>query len=210
MNKKSLLTVAALAAALVVAGCASMGGDTAAKFPSAEQAVASSWHNMDEAWAKRLVQDETQKLCSAAKDRPDVAMGKKIEQINQRIPVVYPADGKLIGDWREGEKLAQSGYGLRVGDNAPNRPNGGNCYACHALDKKELSFGTIGAPLTGYAKMRGYSPEMTKYVYDKIYNAQAFNACSRMPRFGVNGVLTPEQIKHLVALLMDPQSPVNQ
>jgi sulfur-oxidizing protein SoxX len=51
---------------------------------------------------------------------------------------------------------------------------------------------------------------MQKYVYGKIYNAKAFNPCSNMPRFGHSGTLTEKQIKDLVALLLDPNSPVNQ
>jgi hypothetical protein len=31
-----------------------------------------------------------------------------------------------------------------------------------------------------------------------------------MPRLGASGTLTPEQIKDLVGLLLDPASPVNQ
>jgi sulfur-oxidizing protein SoxX len=31
-----------------------------------------------------------------------------------------------------------------------------------------------------------------------------------MPRFGYIGALNEEQIRHLVALLLDPDSPVNQ
>jgi sulfur-oxidizing protein SoxX len=31
-----------------------------------------------------------------------------------------------------------------------------------------------------------------------------------MPRFGTNGVLTMEQIKDIVALMMSPESPVNR
>jgi len=48
------------------------------------------------------------------------------------------------------------------------------------------------------------------YVYGKIYNAKAYNLCSQMPRLGASGTLTPEQIKDLVALLLDPASPVNR
>lgn len=44
----------------------------------------------------------------------------------------------------------------------------------------------------------------------KVYNAQAFVACSTMPRFGHKGILTEAQIAYLVALLLDPASPVNQ
>jgi sulfur-oxidizing protein SoxX len=31
-----------------------------------------------------------------------------------------------------------------------------------------------------------------------------------MPRFGHNGILTETQLRHLMALLLDPKSPVNQ
>lgn len=99
---------------------------------------------------------------------------------------------------------------MRVGDNTPGRVTGGNCYACHQIDKKELSYGTLGPGLHHYGKLRGGSEAIVKYTYDKIYNAQAFSACSNMPRFGHNGILSPDQIADLVALLVDPQSPVNQ
>ena len=46
--------------------------------------------------------------------------------------------------------------------------------------------------------------------YGKIYNAQAFTACSNMPRFGHNGILTEQQMKDVTALLLDPDSPVNK
>jgi sulfur-oxidizing protein SoxX len=51
---------------------------------------------------------------------------------------------------------------------------------------------------------------MQKYAYGKVYNSQAFSACSTMPRFGHMGILTEQQMKDVVALLMDPKSPVNQ
>ena len=51
---------------------------------------------------------------------------------------------------------------------------------------------------------------MQKYTYNKIFNAKAYNACSEMPRFGHVDALKPEQIKDLVALLLDPESPVNK
>jgi L-cysteine S-thiosulfotransferase len=31
-----------------------------------------------------------------------------------------------------------------------------------------------------------------------------------MPRFGTNGFLTPEQVRDYVAMLLHPESPVNQ
>ena len=58
--------------------------------------------------------------------------------------------------------------------------------------------------------MRGNGPDMQKYAYGKIYNSKAYNACSHMPRLGYSGTLTEQQIRDLVALLLDPASPVNQ
>jgi len=49
-----------------------------------------------------------------------------------------------------------------------------------------------------------------KYVYGKIYNAKAFSLCSQMSRFGHFGALSEQQMKDLVALLLDPASPVNK
>ena len=88
--------------------------------------------------------------------------------------------------------------------------NGGNCYACHQLTKAEVSYGTIGPTLLNYGKIRKFSEADTKAVYEKIYNAQAAYPCSNMPRFGTNKVLTIDQIKDLVALVMSPDSPVNK
>ena len=87
---------------------------------------------------------------------------------------------------------------------------GGNCFACHQLDPKEVSYGTLGPSLTAYGKDRKYDPEAIKAAYIKIYNSQAAFACSNMPRFGVKQVLSEQQIKDVVAYLFDPKSPVNK
>ena len=206
--KNILLSVGAVS---VLAACGGLGGlGGGAPFPSADQAVASSWQNMQPGWEKRLVQDDTQKLCSAARDKPNKADAERIENMNAALKVVYPASGKLVGDWKKGEATAQSGYGMRVGDTTPGRANGGNCYACHQIDKKELSYGTLGPTLHHYGKLRGNSEAIAKYTYDKIYNSQAFSACSNMPRFGHKGLLNEQQLRDIMALLLDPKSPVNQ
>ena len=168
-----------------------------------------SFKERGQAKLDRLKQDESMALCSqyAGKDLPkDVA--KKIEETNL-ASIKYPADGKMMGDWKEGEKIAQTGVGKQFSDD-PEKPAGGNCYACHKLDPKELSYGTIGVSLEKFGKLRGTSEAIQKYTWGKIWNAQAFSACSNMPRFGHNGILTEEQIRHLVALLLDPESPVNK
>lgn len=161
-------------------------------------------------WAPRLTPDETMRQCSTAENLPAPKVGEEIQK-RERATIEYPADGKLVGDWKKGETLAQSGFGLRFTDYPPgNRVNGGNCYACHQLTKAEVSYGTVGPSLYNYGKIRNYSEADTKAVYEKIYNPHAAYPCSLMPRFGSNKVLTVEQIKDAVALLMSPDSPVNK
>jgi sulfur-oxidizing protein SoxX len=61
-----------------------------------------------------------------------------------------------------------------------------------------------------YGKIRKYRADDAKAAYIKIYNAQAVFPCSNMPRLGHNKHLTEQQIKDIVALLFDPESPVNK
>ena len=204
--------IAALsAAALAIAGCASMmGGDPDPTHAKAVAMMKASFNERGQAKLDRLDQDDAQRTCSeyhAAKPiTPNVAVALEQAQLKT---IKYPADGQYLGDWKEGEKVAQSGRGMQYSDD-PKRGAGGNCYACHQLTKKELSYGTIGPSLYNFGKLRGFTPAMQKYAYGKVYNSMAFTACSSMPRFGLHGVLTEKQIKDVVALLMDPDSPVNQ
>jgi sulfur-oxidizing protein SoxX len=174
-----------------------------------EATLKAGWPNSNEEWKKRLEQDETMKVCSATKNQPSKEQFKAIET-REKAAIKYPEDGKLTGDWKEGEKIAQSGYGMRFTDYPPKNPTGGNCYACHQLTQAELSYGTIGPPLRHYGKLRDFSAEATKALYEKIYNPHVVFPCTNMPRFGTSGILSIDQIKHLVALLMDPESPVNK
>lgn len=160
-------------------------------------------------WAGRVNQDETMKVCSATRNAPSAAQGDAI-MARERAKIKYPDDNNLMGDWKKGEAFAQSGYGGRFTDYPPSRPNGGNCYACHQMTQAEVSYGTVGPSLREYGKIRKYAAEDVKAVYDKIYNAHAAFPCSLMPRLGSNGVLSIDQIKDLVALVMSPESPVNK
>ena len=174
----------------------------------AEIVMKASFKDRGQAKVDRLNQDETQRLCSRYPDKRPRDIAKKIEAINMAL-VKYPADGKLLGDWKEGEKIAQSGVGKQFSDD-PAKPSGGNCYACHQLTKEEISFGNIGPSLYNFGKVRGNTEAIQKYTFGKIYNAEAYSACTNMPRFGHNGILTEEQVKHVTALLLDPNSPVNK
>jgi sulfur-oxidizing protein SoxX len=174
----------------------------------ADAAIKAAFPTAPADWQPRLVPDATMRDCSASRNNPAKAGAEAIQKREQGA-IEYPADGNFMGDWKKGERLAQSGYGLRFTDYPPRNPNGGNCYACHQLTKAEVSYGTIGPSLLGYGKLRDFKPDDIKAAYEKIYNSQAAFACSNMPRFGTNKILTIEQIKDLVALLMSPDSPVN-
>ncbi len=158
--------------------------------------------------ATTVNQDELQAMCSKYVDKVPAKLKLKLEA-EQLKTIKWPADGKYMGDWKAGEKLAQSGRGKTWSDKAED-PAGGNCYNCHQLSAKEISYGTIGPSLLHYGKMRGNSVDIQRITYARVYNAKAHNACANMPRFGHMGILTEGQIKDLVALLLDPESPVNK
>ena len=165
------------------------------------------FHPRGQATMDRVVQDGLQRVCTESNDRPPAELAKRLEA-DQMKSVAFPA-GSLIGDWKRGERIAQSGRGAMWSDK-PGPQEGGSCYNCHQLSPQEESFGTIGPSLLGFGKKRGNGADIQRYVYGKIYNAKAYNACSQMPRLGHSGTLSAEQIKDLVGLLLDPASPVNQ
>ena len=156
----------------------------------------------------RLDEDGVQAVCNHSDNNPPKPIAARLQQ-DQLESIKYPADGKFLGDWKAGEKIAEDGAGMTWKDGG-KKPNGGSCYNCHEIGPNQTSFGNIGTSLRDFGKIRGYGPDVQKYVYGKIYNAKAFNLCSKMPRFGHFGALTETQIKDLVALLLDPNSPVNK
>lgn len=211
MNKSIRIALVSGAVAAAAVGCASMqpGPSDAEVRAKALAEMKASFKEHGQAKLDRLNQDETQALCSqyAGKELPkDVAV--KIEKLNLAT-IRYPADGKYLGDWKSGEKIAQLGQGGQYSDD-PKKPSGANCYACHQLSKAEISYGTIGPSLYHFGKLRGYTDETRRYAWGKVWNAEAFNACTNMPRFGHSGILTEQQVRDVVALLMDPASPVNR
>lgn len=210
-----------VAAAAVVVGCAGMGGlPPAADLDKlAQDEMKAAFRDEGIAKVSRVTDiDETLRLCNQADvtGKPlDKDTARRIEEANLKT-VKWPSDGKFLGDWKQGEIIAQSGRGLTWTD-AANQANGGNCYNCHQISKEEISFGTIGPSLYNYGKLRGITdPDsaaakpIVEYTWGKIWNAKAYNACSNMPRAGHMGNLTEQQIKHVMALLLDPASPVNK
>jgi len=204
------------AVALVVGGCAAPKPEpTAQQLDAMTQAMMkSSFSDKGIAKLDRLNQDLPQKACSSDQ-MPAHAV---VEQIQSQAlaSVQWPDGGRYLGDWKSGEKIAQSGRGQTWND-AADRANGGSCYNCHQISKEELSYGTIGPSLYHYGKTRGVSDPYSaasapilQYTWVKLWNSKAYSACSNMPRFGHEKLLTQDQLRDIMALLLDPKSPVNQ
>jgi len=201
--------------ALVLGGCASFT-------PSPDydammhRMMAASFRGEGIAGVDRLQQDAANAACSEAQG-VSAAVGASIQRAALNA-VRWPSDGQFIGDWREGERLAQSGRGMTWTDKSTaSDANGGGCYNCHELTAREIAYGTLGPSLYRYGKLRGVtdpssapSKAVIDYTWAKLWNAKSSNACSGMPRFGAAGLLNEVQLKHLMALLLDPNSPVNQ
>jgi len=140
-----------------------------------------------------LRQAPDQALCSIHRNRlPADVLGPFIEA--QRQTIKYPADGKLMGDWKKGEAIY-------------NTLARGNCFSCHVGSPLNIG-GNVGPSLEKYGQ-RGTSEAVQKYTYEVIYNTWAYFPCTVMYRFGHGGLLKPEEIAHVVAYLLDPASDFN-
>lgn len=217
MLKKTVIALAIPAAAVLLGACTSSPSSADYDKMTAE-VVKASFQDRGIAKLDRLEQDMANKECAAASvaGKPiEEKVSKAIEEAEMKT-IKWPSDGKFLGDWKEGEKIAQSGRGLTWSDDVKT-VNGGNCYNCHQISKEEISFGTIGPSLYNYGKLRGVSnpasPDskaIVEYTWGKMWNARAYNACSQMPRVGHKGILNEQELKHVMALLLDPNSPVNK
>ena len=198
---------------------ASSGASLAQQADAAlQKTLNASFRAEGQAGMDRLVQDDANRLCSQADASGKTVSDEDAERIRQSSfkAIAWLTDGQFFGDFKLGEKLAQDGRGKTWSDK-PGSENGGNCYNCHQISKSEISYGTLGPSLYNYGKLRGVSDvnsatakPVIDYTWGKLWNPRAYNACSSMPRFGHNSLLTQAQLKHLMSLLLDPQSPVNQ
>jgi sulfur-oxidizing protein SoxX len=214
MNTTHLSAI--LVGVAVLTACANHSSE-----PTRDEVLAvmkTSFAEKGQAKLDRLDQTPLQAACSAAAEQGKTLDEKMAEAMQKASydKTPYPADGQYLGDWKEGEKIAQSGRGFQFSD-ALGSVAGGNCYACHQLASSELSYGNFGPSLNKYAVLRGVkdpkakgSEAIVKYTWAKIWNSNALHACSNMPRFGDAGILTEKQIKDVMALLLDPNSPVNK
>jgi L-cysteine S-thiosulfotransferase len=197
--------------ALIAAACATHP-DQATTRRIAETMVSENFSAPAPVLLKRLVQDESQQICSKI-GNTRLTQQEAAEVVKlARASIQYPASGKLVGDWKVGDQLAHDGAGDRIqgGVLEKRKENGGLCQNCHALAPGEINVGNVGPSLTGYGLQRGNSEAVAKLTYERIYNAWVFSPCSNMPRLGANRHLTPEQITHMVAYLLDPASPINK
>jgi sulfur-oxidizing protein SoxX len=208
MNKKIFGGMVALASVLVLS---STGISAQTIDPAVMAVMESSFRSQGIIDKKDIYPDELQTLCSdkAFLESPE-GQKKAIELQTVALQSVKPpSDGVYFGDWKAGEKVAQSGRGL-AWNNKRDAVNGGSCYNCHRISKDEMSYGSLGPSLLGYGKIRGNSDAIVEYTWNRIYNSKSYNACNNMPRMVESGLLTEQQIKDVMALLFDPQSPVNQ
>jgi len=214
-HHRHIITALFVTAAGVLVGCAT-GPSPAELDRQAQAMIEASFREQGIAKLDRIHQDEGQAACSGPTPPPD-SVARKIEA-DAYATVRLPADGNYIGDWRQGEKLAQNGRGMTWTDNSSAASaNGAQCYNCHQLDKTEVSYGTIGPSLWNYGRIRGVrdvgdpgSAPIIQYTWRKLWNSKAFSACSNMPRFGHAGLLDEKQLRDVMALLLDPKSPVNR
>ena len=205
---------------LIIASACALLAACAAQLPIGERArftteylsqvdavLKRDFHTRGQANTDRIPQDDVQRTCTLYGDNPPATVAKPLEQA-QLSAIPFPT-GDLLGDWKRGRQIAESGRGMMWSDK-PGAANGGSCYNCHELSPEQEAHGTVGPSLKGFGKVRGTGADMQRYAYGKIYNAKAYNLCSHMPRFGHSGTLTEQQMKDLTAYLLDPASPVNQ
>ena len=212
---KHCLFVCAAATAWLLAGCASTPSP-AALDAQAQKAIKGSFRDQGIVKTSWIDQDLGQQACSSDKPPSDAVADRIMAEALSSVK--WPSGGQYIGDWRAGERLAQSGRGMTWTDpSTDTKDNGGNCYNCHQIDSKEISYGTIGPSLWNYGKNRGVTDvaapataPIVQYTWVKLWNSKAYSACSNMPRFGHKGLLDEQQLRDIMALLLDPKSPVNQ
>ena len=213
--KKQHLLVAVGATAVLLAGCATTPS-SAELDQQAAAMIKAAFRDQGIAKVDRIQQDLGQSACSSDKP-PSEAVAKQV-QAEALGSIQWPSGGQYIGDWRKGESLAQNGRGMTWTDaSTDTKGNGAQCYNCHQIDRKEISSGTIGPSLWNYGKLRGVkdtadpaSAGVVQYTWGKLWNSKAYAACSNMPRFGHAKLLDESQIRDIMALLLDPKSPVNQ
>ena len=87
---------------------------------------------------------------------------------------------------------------------------GGNCYACHEISPQEIAYGNIGPSLKGYRKAA------RRFAGGRDLHLGQAVELARVQRVFADAALRRRQhpddaqLKDLMALLLDPNSPVNK
>lgn len=118
MTTSLKIAALALAAGIVTALPFAASAQTAPKAvdPAIVDAyVKATFGKAPQEWQDRIVPDETLKACNAYHNNVPSAEADKIVQ-RELAKVVYPADGKFLGDWKEGRKVANNGRGGQFSD----------------------------------------------------------------------------------------------
>jgi len=132
---RALARLAALAAAMLALPAA------AQPTPAEVQKIMQrDFHPRGQATMERLTQDGVQRVCTETHDKPPPEVAKALEA-DQMKTIAFP-EGSLMGDWKRGEAIAQSGRGMTWADK-PGDAAGGSCYNCHELSPKEVSHGFV-------------------------------------------------------------------
>ena len=153
--------------------------------------------------------DACARIYRTSHDMPkDVAAQIEKEQL---ATIKYPADGKFLGDWKKGERIAQSGRGGQYNDD-PKQPVG-RATATPATSSRSRRSPTArsGRASTTSRRLRGYGPDIQKYASEQGLQLARLrrlleHAAVRAPRDPHRGA---DQGRR-GALLMDPNSPGEQ
>ena len=95
------------AAALTIALTAQAGDDRA----KAAAMMKRDFHAKGIAGMDRLNEDGLQALCNRSHNQPPKTIAERLER-DQLEAIKYPADGRFLGDWKSGERIAQNGRGM--------------------------------------------------------------------------------------------------
>ena len=95
------------AAALALALTAHAGDDRA----KAVTMLKRDFHAKGIAGMDRLNEDGLQAVCNRSGNHPPKPIAERLER-DQLEGIKYAADGKFLGNWKSGERIAQNGRGM--------------------------------------------------------------------------------------------------
>ena len=107
---KTVFQAAALALAALTVTASAQTATPPADPALVEKYVKATFGKAPPEWQARTEPYETLKTCNQYHSQVPSAEAEKIVA-RELAKVVYPADGKMLGDWKEGRKIANNGRG---------------------------------------------------------------------------------------------------